>query len=170
MPMQISFVNIESPVAVGYSVSWVSIEAPTVTIATDKVFVSFCYIDAGAGIDENPKALGTVSFSQTFSTFFSSGLSAVVPSTGTDKVLVSWANITSPIAPPPIYDFPVEQGVDFTSTITNGVAATFTIVTDSGATVPFFLGPVSLTSTISNSVSGALSRKLTQSRTKITYG
>lgn len=170
MPSQVSSAYLESPVAVGYSVSWVFIESPTVTIATDKLFISFCYLDSGTGVTGNPFSLGSVSFTQTTSASFSSGVNAIVPNTGTEKIFVSWTNVISPISPPPIYDFPVEQGVDFTSTITNNFAATLTANTDSGTTVPFFLGSLSFSSSISNSISGSLSRRLTQSRTKITYG
>lgn len=167
MPSYVSSVYVDSPVTVGYSISYVYLDAGATASGQERA-VSFAYIDAGTGAFDKP--LGNVSFTQTASTNFSSTLTAVVLTPDSNIGFVSFAEVSGPVTPPLIYDFPIEEGVDFASSAYSELSSTLTVVLDTGELVPFSLGPVSLTSQATTTLSGTVTRRLTPSRTKVTYG
>ena len=167
MPSYVSFVSIDSPVSVGYSVSYVYLDAGAIASGNERA-VSQAYMDAGTGAFDKP--LGDVSVTNSSSSIFSSTLAAVVVTPGSNIGFVSYAEVSGPVTPPLIYDFPIEEGVDFTSSSSSQLASSLAIVVDTGDTVPFSIGPASFTSQSNTTLSGTVTRRLTPSRTKVIYG
>ena len=111
------------------AVYWAAVDTGKQATTTVTNWVYGARLDAGVPL--TPMALGDVAITQSAAASVSSDLQAVQPVSGSARYVYG-ARVDAPFAPPPIYDFPLDPGVEIAQSASSSFTAGLSAVLGEG--------------------------------------